>query len=57
MSDALSSFEDASISDVRGLVDNATQLFNNISGLLEDNIGDFGKCASIAECSISCTAI
>ena len=33
-------FED--VNDVRGLVDNATQVFNNISGLLEENIGDFG---------------
>ena len=42
MSAALSSLDSADINGVQGLVDNATQLFSNISGLLEENLGNFG---------------
>lgn len=44
MSDALSTLDSVDIEGVQELVNNATQLLNNISGLLEEELGDFGMC-------------
>ena len=42
VSDALSTLDNVNIGEIRELVDNATQVFSNISGLLEEEIGEFG---------------
>ena len=42
VSDALSTLDNVNIGEVRELVDNATQVFSNISGLLQEEIGEFG---------------
>ena len=42
VSDALSTLDSVDIGGIQELVDNATQVFSNISGLLEEELGDFG---------------
>ena len=42
MSDALNTLDNVNIGGIRELVDNATQIFSNISGLLQEEIGEFG---------------
>ena len=42
MSDALSILDSVNTDEVRVLVNNITQLFSNISGLLDEQLGDFG---------------
>ena len=42
MSDALSTLDNVNVGGIQELVDNATQVFSNISGLLQEEIGGFG---------------
>ena len=42
VSDALSTLDSVDIGGIQELVDNATHIFSNISGLIEDELGDFG---------------
>ena len=42
VSDALSTLDNVNIGEIRELVDNTTQVFSNISGLLQEEIGEFG---------------